>query len=433
MAAGQQAAADVLALELERVEPKVPTLFEREDTFFSSIEKATDAEVVSSKDMRIPLELRPGGNFGHYNPDGGTLGRGGAPTYDKAVVGIQHLKFGVEWTKKVEYHTDSQRKAVLDVFRRNFAKAMAEFRRHFDSLCMTSGNGVVGTISGVSTAGGKDTYTLATDGFGARLVRFGQYVSVYQSNLSAARAITATPTDGWPYKDGTAAYIDLYDGPNKQIRIAAAAGSVGAGDKLVINGLTGASPVSIFGVPYHHSNASTGSWLGMDRANYPEIRANGVNANSSGLSLPFVRRALNAAGDRLGQDALGKVNAWMHPCQVQAYEELGQLVSVIQKQAKAENLDLFFEPMQLAGAPVKKHYSWDKTRIDFIDSSLWGRAEMVPAGFHKVEGRRIFELRDSGGGIQAAQIFYLVGGWQLWHRNPAAGTYVYGLAVPAGY
>lgn len=32
--------------------------------------------VISSRDMRIPLQLRPGGNFGMFNPDGGGLGIG---------------------------------------------------------------------------------------------------------------------------------------------------------------------------------------------------------------------------------------------------------------------------------------------------------------------------------------------------------------------
>ena len=73
-----QAAADVLALEIEKVRKKVPILFEREDTFFSSIEKR-DVNVVSSRDMVVPLEIRPGGKFRHYSPAGEDLGRGRVP------------------------------------------------------------------------------------------------------------------------------------------------------------------------------------------------------------------------------------------------------------------------------------------------------------------------------------------------------------------
>ena len=49
--------AQVVGTELERVLPNVPTLFDRDDTFYSVLEKRP-VEVISSRDMRIPLELR---------------------------------------------------------------------------------------------------------------------------------------------------------------------------------------------------------------------------------------------------------------------------------------------------------------------------------------------------------------------------------------
>jgi hypothetical protein len=195
-----------------------------------------------------------------------------------------------------------------------------------------------------------------------------------------------------------------------------------AGDKIVIAGVTGATPVSMNGVPYHASNASSGTWLGFDRSLTPEIRANRVNAAGS-LALPHARLALNKIGDRVGTDRSFKPVAWMHPCQKQAYEELGMLVSVIQKTAKDEALDLYFgDNMQIAGAGLKTSYSWDKTRIDFILSEFWGRAELQPAGFYEVEGRKIFELRGSSGGVATSMIFYLCAAFNLFCKNPAAAS-----------
>src|SRR5678815_993119 len=110
---GALAETQVVANELERVNPKVPLLFEREDTFYSMIEKK-NVEVISARDMRIPLELRPGGNPGHFDPAGGTLGKGSGPTFDKAVVGSVYLKYGVEYHKKAEWATDSARKSVVN-------------------------------------------------------------------------------------------------------------------------------------------------------------------------------------------------------------------------------------------------------------------------------------------------------------------------------
>ena len=74
------AEAQVAALELERVIPKVRVLFERDDKFYANIKKR-DVEKISHRQMRVPLELRPGGSFQYFNPDGGDLGRGGGPSF----------------------------------------------------------------------------------------------------------------------------------------------------------------------------------------------------------------------------------------------------------------------------------------------------------------------------------------------------------------
>ena len=189
----------------------------------------------------------------------------------------------------------------------------------------------------------------------------------------------------------------------------------------------------LFGVPYHHSSASTGTWLGFARSSTPEIRSNRVNASSGTLTLPLPRLALNKIGNRVGDDHDFNPVAWMHPCQKQAYEEIGQLVMSIHKQAKEEALDMYFDSMQMAGAPVKTHYNWDKTRIDFIVSDVWGRGEILPLGFYKTDGRNIFEIRGASGGVVAADIFYMVVGTQTFVGNPAATAYIDTLAVPSGY
>src|SRR5687767_126400 len=75
----------VLANELEAVDKRVPALFDRDATFFADVEKRP-TEKVSNRDMRVPLELRPGGRFGHFDPDGGDMGRGDGPSFNKTLV-----------------------------------------------------------------------------------------------------------------------------------------------------------------------------------------------------------------------------------------------------------------------------------------------------------------------------------------------------------
>lgn len=415
-----QSEAAVLAAEIERVDPLVPVLFDRDSKFYSRIEKG-EVEVVSKRDMRVPLEIRTGGNFGGFDPDGGDLGRGGAPTYDKALVPTVNMRHAVEWTKLTEWVTDDKRKAVINAFQRNMASAMAEFRRQVDSQCMTDGTGVLGVISGVANLGGVDTVDLNTDGYGARLLRFGQTINYYDAALAVNRTVGAEKT------------ITFHDLVNKQIKTPTTANLVPT-DKVVVGGVSATPPVWLLGVPYHHNDASVGSWLGLDRSTNPEIRANRVPANA-GFSPPFARLAMNKIGDRVGQDHQYKAEAWMHPCQQQAYEEYAQMISVINKDAKSMGVDVYFnDNMQMAGAPVRTSFSWDKTRIDFICKQVWKRAELHPAGFYKSsDGRRMFEIRGASGGVATADIFYLCASFNLYVVNPAACSYISALTIPSGY
>jgi hypothetical protein len=417
-----QTESQVVALELERVNSKVPTLFDREGLFYAALSKRP-VEIVSNRDMRIPLEIRPGGNSGHFDPDGGDMGRGDAPSYDKATISPVFTKHAVEVTTLSQWATDDRRKAVLNTFRQTLAKSMAEYRRFVDSLCMTAGNGVLGTITSVATAGGVDTYTLTTDGFGARLLRYGQTINIYNAGLTLDRTA------------GNEVKISFYDIVNKQISVPSVPGAT-AGDLIVSQGLSSTPPVSILGIPYHHSNSSVGSWMGFDRSVTPEIRSNGISANSAFLTLPLPRLAMNAIGNRVGMDNVGKLQAWMHPCQVQSYENLGFLVTQLNQTGEGKGLDLYFGgSMQMAGCPVKKSFSWDKTRIDFVGLDVWGRGVIQEAGFYKPEGsvKYVFEIRGASGGVACSNIFYIAAGFNVFMNNPAGAAYISSLKVPSGY
>lgn len=409
----------VVALELERVLPKVIKVFERDDKFYANIKKR-DVEIVSYREMRIPLELRPGGNFGYFNPDGGPLGRGSGPVYDKAVVQPVFMSEAMEYTKLAQWATNNDRKAVENATRRMVATTLDEMRRQIDAQLQQPGTGVIGVVTTDTPAGESNVITLTTDGFGARLMRFNQVVQIFDTTLATNRG------------SGT---ITFWDVENKTINITPQIAGVIAGDKIVTSGISApASNPALFGVPYHHSNASTGTWLGFSRSTTPEVRANRVNGGAVALSLPLPRLAMNKIGNRVGIDNSFSPNAWTHPAQAQAYEEIGQLVSIIQKQARDESLNMYFgDNMQLAGAPIKLHFNWDKTRIDFVSDSVWGRAEILPIGFYTTDGRKIFEIRSPDGGIMAAEIFYMVNGMQVFVNNPAACAYIDNLAVPTGY
>lgn len=416
----------IIGTELERVMPTVTTLFDRDDTFYSTIEKR-DVEVISSRDMRIPLEMSPQSKFGYVDIDGGDLGRGDIPIYDKAVINAVSMSQKVEMTAKTIWSSDSNRKAVINAFRLSLATSMKEFRRNVDSQCVQDGTGALGTITSVVTAGGSDTYTMTTDGFRARLIRQGMNLNVFNSALTVCR------TAGGPNNETTVTSYDLAD---NTITVTPSVPGASATDIIVSSGLQSTPPIGLLGVKYHDNNASTGTWLGFDRSQTPQIRASNVNANQAALTLPLPRLAINKIGDRIGIDKRSGLKAWTHPAQVQAYEELGFNVTRIDKADKEEGLDLYFnDNMRIAGAPLMENYSWDRTRIDFINDEYWGRAELHAPGFYQNpdDGKKVFEIRGASGGVATSWIFYIIASFNLFMTNPAGASYISSLAVPSGY
>src|SRR3977135_2580088 len=153
-----QANANVIALQLEKVRDKVPLLYERDDILLTMIQQRGDVEKVSSRNMRLPLQVNPGGKAGSYNADGGDLGRGSGTAYDVAQVSPIFFRFAIEITKLVEYATNGRERAVENAAKREVANGMKQFRAFLDKLMQTAGNGVLGSIATGGIAG--TTFTM---------------------------------------------------------------------------------------------------------------------------------------------------------------------------------------------------------------------------------------------------------------------------------
>jgi hypothetical protein len=111
-----------VALQLEKVRDKLPLLYERNDILLTMIHQRGDVERVSSRNMRLPLQIRPGGKAGLANMDGGDLGRGSGTVYDVAQVTPIFFRHAVEITKLVEYASNAPEKAVENAAKREVKK-----------------------------------------------------------------------------------------------------------------------------------------------------------------------------------------------------------------------------------------------------------------------------------------------------------------------
>ena len=419
-----QANANVIALQLEKVRDKVPLLYERDDILLTMIQQRGDVEKVSSRNMRLPLQVNPGGKAGSYNADGGDLGRGSGTAYDVAQVSPMFFRFAIEITKLVEYATTGRERAIENATKREVANGMKQFRAFLDKLMQTAGNGVLGTINSIAST----TFTMAVPS-GAALVYPGQTIQIYDTTLTTNRNVAASVTTTVLSADPINAQTITVDNvPTGTI----------ATDVIVHDGLTGAQPVSLFGIKYHQNNATTGTWLNLNRATYPvQLQTPRVNAGNAALTPSNVRLAINKVRKSLGINHVSKLIAYMAVEQEHAWENLGITVSQIIKEGGAgdgNDLDLLFSGRKtMSGVPIKSSVNADQTRVDFLDLAHWGRAVLKDIDFYEVNGNTVFPIYGASGGLAASYIFYFDTAFQVWDDSPRTGAFIDTLARPSGY
>ena len=299
---------------------------------------------------------------------------------------------------------------------------MKQFRAFLDKLMQTAGNGVLGSIATGGISG--TTFTMNVPS-GAALAYVGQTIQIYDSTLTTNRG-TANVVAADPI---TAQTITVDVVP---------AGTV-VGDLLVHDGLSGAQPVSLFGIKYHQNNATTGTWLNLNRATYPvQLATPRVNAGNAALTPANVRLAINKVRKSLGINQVGKLIAYTSVEQEHAWENLGISISQIIKEGGSSSgngdLDLLFTGRKtMSGVPIKSSVNADQTRVDFLDLSHWGRAVMKDIDFFEIGGQTVFPIYGASGGLAASYIFYFDTGFQVFDDSPRSGAYIDALARPSGY
>jgi len=320
--------------------------------------------------------------------------------HDFAQLTPQGMRHVVEINKLAEFATNDRKKAVANVTKQAVVDGMKTFRKDIDTWLQTAGNGVLATIN---SGGGSTTWTLANTPFGARLLRKNLTVGAYNSALTTKRGEATNNTK------------PIYGlGRTQQVTVDVDPGTSNT-DVVVVAGLSGASPTWIYGIPYHHNTATTGSWLGISKAN-DYVVANGVSASNASFSLPPFRLAVNQIIQELGDDpALLTGLLWhTHRAALAGYEEYGLSLQGIQRdQSSAQMPDLLFDMKKtptLAGFPIKTSNHADITRFDLLNLNSWGRVEWAPIDYLDIGGQTVFPVYGTSGGIAAAYLFYFVAG-----------------------
>ncbi len=418
MAVGPLSNTSAQALYKEKYRDLVPALYEAEINFCSMIEKR-DVEKIGPRGLIIAKKMKPGGQVRGWNPDGGDLGRGTGPQYEKATVTPIPVLVALESTRASQWNTATSDIAIKNAVQDLLKDGTSEYKAQMDRYYFGDGTGVMATVA----SGGTGTTPVMTAPIGTRWLRPGQRYTAYPTGLGAP--LGTVTVDSIDHVTRTATLLS------------AVPGGSASGDKFLPDGVIGASPTWFWGLPYHSSSSSSGLWMNVSRSTYPQIRSVAVNA-ASGAMVPSHFRLLKSRMELFRDGAFKKGN-WMvvwNPAQRQAYEELALLVNVIQKQAASRSgVEMLYNPDQFEvdGTPTFTAPNQNPSRVDLINLENFFRVETVPFGLYTVDDISTFPIYGASGGIASSEITYLASMSQLCCDDPGLNGYLYSLAIPGGY
>lgn len=423
--------AQYVAYQYEKLLPRIEELMQGDTTLFEKIEKR-NVETQSSRAMRIPLDVFSGTSPSQVNPDGGDFGRGKAIVSIFAQLSPVFFSAATEFTKYAEIATDTKEKAVDSAAKRNLEKMTQRFKVFLESLLNSDSTGS-GTIDTVQTTPAAGSQTLIVG-------NANQFQD--QMNFNVFPSLGAAPRAGYN-PDGTITVLSNDATTATQTVYLTGPVPVGtvAGDLLIIAGAPGVASTSLFSLQYHQNNpGNTGTWLNLARSAYPgRLITPLVNMANFAINPAALQRGKNAMKSALGIDNPNVKEFLVHfnTDQDAAWQNLSltpQIVVANQLKGNAAVDMLQANSAETVGGMEKLVSIHAKRgRIDGLVLKHWGRGEIKPIGPLDFGGQTLWPIYGASGGLSAATITYIWGGFNFFVDNPRAGVYWSNAGIPASY
>lgn len=389
-----------------------------------------NVEMVSERDFRIPALTDLPGREGTHDPNGGEVGRG---QNQKGVVMTESafpVNMRFEITDLASNATKTTTQGVQSNFKDIVKLGIPLFQQYRDRLFFSDGTPVMATATATATVGGVTTYTLNST-FGARRIRRGQYVCVYDTTQATQRLGPAS---------ATAFRITNVAWATRIITLAVLVTAAAATDNICFEGITGANPVGMQGLYYWNSSAQTGTTAALNRANEPEIWSNTVSGSGGlnyilGLNLKHAmferRQDLEVMSGLMGLSGMAQhANAVGNVMNIQRIDlPSGETNSMKDLLPVADGMTFPF-----AGVKHYVHPFQDNTRLDWISpKEVWGKAVIQEPTFYERGGQRFWPTYGAGGSPNANTWFAMIAQENYWCGNPGAQGFISALPVNAPY
>jgi len=407
-----------------------PSWMELKYNVLSDFISKGEVEMVGERDFRVPAKKIFGGRAGHYDPQGGDMGRGTSP---QGVVMLQSFfssRLNFEFGQLQIMATTNKKVAVQNPFLQCIADGFRESTLYWDKWIHGDGTAKLATATAHSSSSGVSVYTLDAK-FGAQLLRRGQFITVYDSTLATVKSANVLSITDM-----------VVNSPTRTVTLSGIVPSAAATDCITFEGVSGASPIGPRGLKYWISSATSGTTAGINRATESQLVSKNVQV--SGFLTPEIpmaiqHRILMDRGE-VGNSILGLAA----PAQ-QGY--VASNIMTVQQYNLADASSKFVD--RLPAIKGKKVFEWgdvphwvdihqDQSVVPYIIPSLWGRAQLAPVDFFQTPGvsgpaGRFFTLYGGSGAPASAVWFGLVRNEDLFCIDPGAQGVAEVVSVPSLY
>jgi hypothetical protein len=414
------AVAQNVASQIEWVKPELELMYLTASRLMKHIEENTEVKAVSTRPVRVPLEVLAGGKPGAFNPDGGPLKRGSAPTEVFGNISCTPISQASEYTALSEWSTDSDDsdgKAVKNYVTLTNQRATETIAGVLDALVATGGGAnVLDTVVSTTTNG------LVMNN--ANEFMDNQDIDLY-SSLTGSSGFIATVT---------IESVDIYN--NTIWLTGPVPAGVGAGTYCVLSGSAGVQNSGIYGILYYQASGNAGSVLNINRSTYPgKLSTPGISVN--GALVPSTVRAMEMIIKLgVGIERAEQSDLTVH-CGLDmqsAWENNAILVQhVIANEVKGdEHTDMLKPnpPTMLGGRKILANERALPGRIDFLALKKWSRIETKPMDYYEVGGQTLFPAYAIDGSVATSMMFWLVLLVNILNINPRMGGFLANLSIP---
>lgn len=419
----------------------LPALWDKNQTAtYDKINKAKTQEITwvdngagTGYDFRIPLEVAPAGNFSVVDIAGGVMPEGTGPEYAQMYQSLRQFSMAFDLNIKDIYATDNSTLSKINILQSTVKGAIGNMKRYMNASWFSdmfagsgSGRGLCALLTSKGTpSGGAATYTLDGE-FGANLMLRGMRFEQFSNDLNTLRtsAFTSLP------------YVTDVNYAANTIKVAGLGAMSPADDDYLAFPAVGSTPALANTLGYFHNTSTSGTMLGLTKANYAGLLPSYVNANGL-INQAHGYKLLINIRQRYGVGAIKDLGGIIHPVQAASLGMLntqqgtflmegGALKDITINAFAAEEIPYWgikhmVDPMQ------------SRKRIDYVLWKNFVKATKKPLDFFKdLNGNMFFQNRDATTArIKMSTYFSLLLIENYTYKTPGMGGFVYGATIPS--